>query len=380
MSNAPQKIIHIITTLDVGGSEMMLYRLLKHIDRIRFENRVISLVPPGAVGEMIMDMEIPVESLYMERGRPTIHALYKLVEILKESQLDILQSWLYHADLLGLVAGKLAGVSNILWNVRSSNMDMTQYGPLSGLVVRVCALLSRFPQGVVINSNAGKHYHTKIGYRPRRWEFIPNGIDIEYFQQNLSARRTMRAEWDIADDVILIGYVARFDPMKDHITFLEAAKRLVSHYPRVVFVLCGDGIDWDNSSLVTVIKSLNLHANVRLLGSRSDMARVYSTFDIVASSSLSEGFPNTLAEAMACGVPVVATDAGDSALIVGKTGLIVPPRSPQELADGWKYMLSIGEASRLELGEQARQRIENRFCLDKMITNFEELYGQLSAV
>jgi len=371
-------VIHLITTLDVGGSEMMLYRLLKHMDKSRFESRVIALASPGPVGEMIADLGIPVDSLEMERGQPSLKALLSLVRMLKELKPAILQTWLYHADLLGLFAGKLAGVPNILWNVRSSNMDMTQYRRLSGWVVRACATLSGFPQGVVINSKAGRHYHQKIGYRPSKWQLIPNGVDVQRFKPDPISRQVLRQEWNIAEDDLVIGYVARFDPMKDHRTFLHAASQLVRRYDNVDFVLCGAGIDWDNVDLVSVIESLGLCSKVHLLGSRSDVERVFSAMDIATSSSLSEGFPNTIAEAMACGASVVSTAAGDAAEIVGDTGVIVPPGRPDELAAGWLSMIEAGTDNLQDYGNRARQQIAENHSLEVMVTTYEEFYGELA--
>ena len=356
----------------------MLYRLLKHMDKSRFECKVISLASPGPVGEMIADLGIPVYSLEMQRGHPSLKALLRLVHLLKDQKPNILQTWLYHADLLGLIAGKLAGVANILWNVRSSNMDMTQYRRLSGWVVRACAALSGFPQGVVINSNAGRHYHQKIGYRPSKWLLIPNGVNVDKFKPDPNSRQALRQEWKIAADHLVIGYVARFDPMKDHGTFLHAASQLIRRYAKVNFVLCGAGIDWDNVDLVSVIESLDLRSKVHLLGSRSDVERVFSAMDIATSASLSEGFPNTVAEAMACGTPVVSTAAGDSAEIVGDTGIIVPAGRPDELAAGWLRMIEAGNENLQDFGKRARQQIVENHSLELMVTTYEEFYGEFA--
>jgi len=379
LSSSPIKLVHLITTLNLGGSEMMLYRLLERMDKTRFENRVISLVAPGEVGAMIAELDISVDTLDMPRGRPTPHGFLELLRLLKQHRPDVLQTWLYHADLLGLLAGRFAGVPAILWNVRSSDMDMSRYRRLSGWTVRACAMLSGFPQGVVINSNAGRQHHLRIGYHPRRWVHIPNGVDVKRFKPHSAARQSSRAEWGLEEGAILIGYVARDDPMKDHATFFQAARLVADRHPGVVFVLCGGGINWDNQSLVSVIESMDLRPWVRLLGQRSDMERVYAAFDLAASASLSEGFPNILAEAMACGIPVVATDAGDSALIVGGAGIVVPPGNAGALAQGCMQLIEAGEAERQRLGEIARQRILARFSLVEMVSTYEELYGQLNA-
>ncbi len=371
-------IIHLITTLDVGGSEMVLYRLLKHLDATCYENRVISLVAPGDVGARIAALGIPVDTLDMPRGRPTLRGFIKLVRLLKQFQPDVLQTWLYHADLLGLFAGKLAGVANIYWNVRSSNVDMAQYRQLSGWTVRACSKLAAMPRGVVINSRAGLRYHTEIGYRPRRWILIPNGVDTDNFRPRPHARRDLLAELSLpeSDEPLLIGYVARFDPMKDHVTFIRAAREFVNTGYNAHFVLCGTDMLWSNRELKLLIDAQELRPRVHLLGPRRDIENITAGLDWAVSASLSEGFPNTVVEAMSAGVPCVVTDVGDSAEIVADTGLIVSPGDAAQMVAAWSELAAAGAAHRHSLGEMARQRVSENYSQDKMIQAYEELYAQ----
>lgn len=375
------RLTHLITTLNIGGSEMMLYRLLRRLESPRMRNRVISLVPPGPVGEMIADLGIPVTTLNMQHGQPSPGALLRLVRLLRAEKPDFLQTWLYHADLMGLLAGKIAAVPRVFWNVRSSDMDMSRYRRLSALTVRACAALSPLPDAVVVNSQAGQDYHIRIGYRPRRWVLIPNGVDTDRFRPDPDARQQERAALAVSPDVFVIGYVARFDPMKDHATFLRAARRLVDEKVGVLFVLCGPGMTWENGELVAMIDGLDLRPWLRLLGPRSDVERVFAALDLATSSSRSEGFPNTLAEAMACGLPCVATDAGDSARILGEAGEIVPVGDADALATAWRRMLSLPPAARRRLGESARRRLLERYSLERMVAAYQALYrGRGNAV
>ena len=373
------RVTHLITTLNIGGTEMMLYRLLRSLEAEHIRNRVVSLVPPGPVGEMVAALGVPVATLEMQHGQPSPRALLALVRLLRTEKPHILQTWLYHADLLGLLAGRLAGVKNILWSVRSSNMDMSRYRRLSGLTVRACAALSSLPQAVVINSQAGRAYHTEIGYRPRRWVLIPNGVDSDRFRPDAEARLQERRAWGVADDVFAIGYVARFDPMKDHATFLRAARRVVDAHPKSVFVLCGPGMTWENAELTAMIESMELRPWLRLLGPRRDVAGVLAALDLATSASLSEGFPNTLAEAMACGLPCVATDAGDSARILGEEGIVVPPGDADVLAAAWQRMIALSAAERRALGERARQRALADFSLERMVAAYGSLYREFAS-
>lgn len=353
---------------------MMLYRLLTRIEQSDYQSRVISLLTAGPIGEKIAEQGIPVLSLGMTPGKPSLGAFFHLVRELRQFQPDILQTWLYHADLMGLFAGRLSGVPDVIWNLRASDADMSRYRPLSGWTLRACARLSSRPRAVVTNSAAGRIHHEKIGYKPRRWVLIPNGVDIERFKPDPSARSAVRLELGLDADTFLIGYIARYDPLKDHLTFLRAAGQLIERYPVAHFLLCGMNITWDNQALVRLVDSNGLRERIHLLGSRDDMPLITSALDAATSASISEGFSNVIVEAMACGVPCVVTDVGDSAAILGETGVVVQPSDPLALAEGWMQLINASNAERKKLGDDARQRVRQRFSLDRITRQYEDLY------
>jgi glycosyltransferase involved in cell wall biosynthesis len=286
----------------------------------------------------------------------------------------VVQTWLYHADLLGLVARWLGQAPRLVWNVRCSES-------IGSTVVR--AVLTRFsatPEAVVINSQAGRAYHERLGYRPKRWEYIPNGFDTSVLRPDEGARKRLRGALGIEPDATVIGISARYHPMKDHATFLAAAARLVATRPQTVFVMVGAGMDERNRELLGTIEGYSLAANVRLLGERTDMPAVYPAFDIgTLSSAFGEGFSNVLAEAMACGVPCVATDSGDAAEIIGPTGQIVPPREPEALAAAWDALVEAGSDGRRRIGAAARDRIVRIYDLSVITARYEALYEELLA-
>jgi glycosyltransferase involved in cell wall biosynthesis len=379
MGNNRIKILHVITSLNVGGAETVLYRLLKSMDSARFENQVISLIHPGPVGEKIQSLGVPVLSLNMQPGRPSLGALIGLVRFMRRESPDIVQTWLYHADLLGALASKITGIP-VIWNIRASNMDMSHYRRMSGMVVRACVRLSNWPTAVIVNSNSGQQFHAHLGYHPRRWVHIPNGIDTVQFQPNLPSRGTLRNELGLSQDVLLIGLIARFDPMKDHENFLRAASLLAGRLPDVHFVLAGNRVEPTNMFFRSYLDQGELHGRLHLLGQRDDISDLMAALDIASSSSYGEGFPNTIAEAMSCGIPCVVTDAGDSAYLVDKTGIVVPPKDPQALADGWQRMVALGMDGRNVLGAAARQRIQRYFQQEETTRQYEQLYESLPLV
>ncbi len=372
------RILHLITDLDTGGAEVSLYRLLSGMDRSRFENQVVSLIPPGPLGGKVAALGIPVRSLGLRPGHATPAALFRLAGWLRRDRPDILQTWLYHADLLGLLAARLARVPVVAWNLRNAELDMTRYRRLSGLVLRTCALLSGAVQVVVSNSQAGRDFHARIGYHPPRWEVIPNGIDTHLFQPDPQARLIVRGELALAPEALLVGQVARFDPMKNQAGFLQAAGALTRRGVRAHFVMAGEGVTPQNEALTALVEREGLAGRVSLLGRLEQPQRLEAALDVLSTASLAEGFPNVVAEAMACGVPCAVTAAGDSAFLVGETGRVVPPGDPDALASAWQDLLDAGPEARRRLGEAARRRIAEHFSLERTVAAYQELYTLLA--
>lgn len=371
-------ILHLITGLSTGGAEAMLYKLLSRMDRARFKIVVVSMTDRGTFGARIEALGIPVVTLGLRRGLPNPIGFWRLVRLLRLEKPHVLQTWMYHADLLGLIAGRLTNLPRIAWNLRCSNMEMRHYSWLSALLIRLLAVLSGFPDAVLVNSEAGRKFHETLNYHPKRWEVIPNGFDLEIFRPSPEARLRFRAEIGIPEDAFLIGLIARDDPMKDHQTFLQAAGYLLKNHPNIHFILVGRGIDEGNQRLMSLIESLGILKQTHLLGERSDVANIVPALDIASSaSSFGEGFPNVIGEAMACGVPCVVTDVGDSAIIVGDTGKVVPPKNPEALAVAWSDLIMIGSEHRRQLGLAARQRIEENYSLPAIVAKYESLYQEL---
>lgn len=370
------KIVHLITNLEVGGAEMMLYKLLSGIDRQRFQNIVVSMVRIGSVGKKIEALGIPVYTLGMQRSRPSRRALKSMIGVLKKEQPTILQTWMYHADLLGLFAAWFGSVPHTVWNIRCSNMEGMR--SQTALILRLCSRLSARPSAVVVNSITGRAVHDALGYRARRWEVIPNGFDLEQFKPDPSAYKSVRAELGIGADTPLIGLLCRYHPMKDHRTFLQAAKHLANTRSDVHFLLAGAEVDCSNPELSHLVADYGLERSVHLLGERHDTPRLLAALDIATSSSAyGEGFSNAIGEAMACGVPCVVTDVGDAAQIVDTTGIVVPPRDPQALAKQWAYLLDAGPVVRRDMGKASRARIQQHYSLEQIVSDYENLYLSL---
>lgn len=367
-------IVHLITGLELGGAERMLAQVAGCADRGRFRPVVVSMTRPGPTGSMIEAAGVEVRSLDLRRRLPDPRGVVRLARILRELRPAVLQTWLYHADLLGALARHFGPAGHLVWNVRCSEMAG------SGLLCRVLARLSAVPDCVVVNSMAGQRAHTAYGYRPRRWSLIPNGFDTALFCPSEQARRRVRDELGLAEGAVAVLLPARVHPMKDHGTFLAAAAVLAAAHREARFALAGGGTGPGNRALAEAIEGHGLAGRVQLLGPRLDMPALYNAFDIVAlSSAYGEGFPNVLGEAMACGVPCVATDVGDAAAIVADCGAIVRPRDPRALAAGWEHLIGLGRDGRVALGLRARRHIVGNYDLSQTVRRFEALYEEIAA-
>jgi glycosyltransferase involved in cell wall biosynthesis len=366
-------LLHLITGLQTGGAERMVLHLATRTDRSRFRPVVVSLTEGGAMGELIEAAGVPVRTLGMRRGVPDPRGIFRLAGILREFRPAILQTWLYHADLLGLIMRRLGQAPHLVWGLQCSESIDT------GMVLPVLARMSASPDAVVTVSEVGRRVHEAAGYRPRRWIHIPNAVDTNVLRPDAEARTRGRAMLGIADDALAVLLAARYHAMKDHANFLAAAALAAPLCPNAVFVLAGAGTGPGNPALDDAIASNGLGERVLRLGERRDLERLYPAFDLVTlSSAFGEGLPLVLAEAMACGIPCVATDCGDSAAIIGDAGIIVPPRDPRALAAAWREMLALAPEQRRELGKHARARVQQHYDLGAIVARYDDFYQEIA--
>jgi glycosyltransferase involved in cell wall biosynthesis len=373
------KILHLITGLGIVGAEMMLFNLLIQPVFTRETCQVISLTEIGPLGTRIQQAGIPVQSLGMRPGRPDMRALWQLTTWLRSDPPDVIQTWMYHADLLGGLAARLAGNIPVLWGLHHTLDGDQPVQPRTMLVLRLNALLSGWlPRRVVCCAESARQAHIRVGYSPKRMVVIPNGVDLEKFHPDPGARSSLRHELGLHPETQLIGLFARFHPQKDHRTFAEAAGRLHARLPKAHFVLAGEGITTANVSLQDWFQAAGLSTQVHLLGLRQDMPRLMAGVDIASlSSSYGEALPLSIAETMACGVPCVVTAVGDAVLLVGDTGRTVPPRDPAALSEAWEELLSLSEVARGTLGQRARVKIQVGYNIIPVAARYASLYASI---
>jgi glycosyltransferase involved in cell wall biosynthesis len=369
--------MHLIVGLNTGGAETNLHRLICSLDRTKFENVVVCMLPPGPVRDRIEASGFQIFNLGMQRGIPSPAAIGRLARLIRSWKPDILQTWMYHADLLGGVTAKICGGPPVIWNIRNGDSRLS---PSKGtrLVARLCAgLSSLLPDRIVSCSTSGRDAHVELGYPQSKIKVIFNGFDTDFYRPDPDAGARLKAELGLDDGAIIILNIGRYHPLKNHAGFLVAAARVRDLYPTARFVMCGDHITWDNRELTSAITRLNLRENVFLLGRRSDVNFLMAAATLLVSSSRSEGFPNVIAEAMACGTVCVATDVGDSREVVGDVGEIVAPDDSEGLADEIVRILAEGDL--LRLGQRGRARVVSRFSQEAATEKYQHLYSQTFA-
>lgn len=376
LGDAPKLICHIITGLNTGGAERMLTRLVGADAGGGGRHMVVSLMDEGVFGKEIRAKGVELYTLGMRRGVPSPHALWRLVQLVRREKPDVLMTWLYHADLLGFVAGRLAGIKRMYWNLRCSDMTKANQSILSRLLMWLLARLSLFPTVVLANSEAGKRHHQSLGYHPKKWRVISNGVNLDQFHPDPDAAVALHARLGLSDDAVLVGHLARFHPMKDHATLLKAAAAVLKSNPEAHFVLVGRDVDTHNTTLSELVQNTGHAERIHLLGDRRDVPQLLAGLDLLTvSSAYGEGAPNVIIEAMACAVPCVVTDVGDAALIIDGAGRVVQPRDPAALAEAIAHFLNLPSAERGALGQKARARAVEHYDINSVIKRYQTLFA-----
>ncbi|WP_417435987.1 glycosyltransferase family 4 protein [Idiomarina abyssalis] len=366
-------VVHIITGLENGGAEGVLFRLCTN-DTV-YQHSVISLTSEGKFGLLLRQNEVRVITLDMKGMINSLMKLYNLHKALKTLSPDVVQTWMYHADLLGGIIAKLSGVKNINWNVRHSNLSRAHNSLSTILVAKSCAWLSRFiPNSIVCCAEQARITHEALGYDSRKTVVIPNGYDFS--ERDKTNSISIKKELSLAKSTPLIGMVARYNPQKNHAALLRAFS-LIEH-DDAHLVLVGPNITEANEELVTLIRSLNISKRVHLLGERTDIPSLMSELDLhVLSSSSGEGFPNVVAEAMASGTPCVVTDVGDASFIVGNLGWVVEPGNEYALSEAIQMALSQKESRPAQWNQRkidSAQSVRQRFSIEKMILAYHKVW------
>jgi glycosyltransferase involved in cell wall biosynthesis len=368
-------ILFLARSLHVGGAERQLVSLASGLHARGHQVAVAVFYTGGPLDADLTAAGVPLLDLKKKGRWDTGVFIASLIRLVRTIRPDILHGYLGTPNVLTAMLKPFCPGVRMVWGVRASNMDLSCYDRTSRFNYLLERRLARFANKIIVNSKAGLTYAASVGFPKKTMEVVHNGVDVERFCPDEEAGKAVRREWEVGDDECLIGHVARMDPMKDHPMFLRAAAALPhGELTKNRFVCVGDGSEPQQRELRVLGKSLGLENRLIWAGPRADMPAVFNALDILCSSSLyGEGFPNVLGEAMACGVPCVATDVGDSALVLGETGRVVPPGAFQLMAEALEQTVQALPNERETLARTTRERIVAQFSREAMIRRTEEI-------
>jgi glycosyltransferase involved in cell wall biosynthesis len=363
----------VITGLERGGAEHQLVNVVTRLDRSRYEPVVISLTGRGPLAEPLEAAGVPVHAIRVATDPVA------LVRLVRRERPDLVETWLYKADLIGGLATLAVDRVPLLWSVHQTELRPEPGLRSNVLAARICAPLSRWlPTLILCVSPEAARAHAAMGYRADKFRVVPNGFDTDRFRPDDQARAAVRDQLGWDDSTPIVGLVARFDPQKDHRTFAMAARHVVGEVPGVRFVLCGRGVTPDNAHLTDLLRASGIQDRVGVLGVRDDMPAVTAALDVaVSSSAFGEAFSIAIGEAMATGVPCVATDTGNAARLVGDAGRVVPVRNPLALAGAISELLGMSGAERRAMGTRGRAAIVDQYSLASVVRRYEETYAEV---
>jgi|TARA_B110000037_G_scaffold222835_1_gene299856 glycosyltransferase involved in cell wall biosynthesis len=374
------KIVHIITGLNNGGAEGVLYRICKN--NFTNEHIVISLLNEGKYGPLLTKSNIKAYYLNIKFTIFPIIAFIKLIRLLYSEKPDIVQTWLPHADFLGGIAARLTGIKKIVWNIRYSSFKKEKSKFLTTWILKILAKLSwLIPSSIIVCAKRSIDIYAELGYCKEKMHYIPNGYDLSIFKPINEQEFFIKKKLKINFKTPLIGTVARFDPQKDHMHLLNALAILSAKNIDFFCILVGPDVNKDNLKLVSSIQKLKLADRVKLLGSFNNIPLIMNELDIhILPSAYGEGFPNVVAEAMACETPCIVTDVGDSSFIVGNTGWVTPPNNPNLLAKTIYAAISELGTDNWDLRRKdARLRIEKNFNIINIVESYNELWNKVKS-
>jgi glycosyltransferase involved in cell wall biosynthesis len=374
----PRRVLHIITGLKTGGAERSLFNLLDSSLRNNFEHHILSLSGIGHYGPQLQAMGFPVHALNLRGVGGLLGTIGRLRSLTQQIAPDLIQGWMYHGSMAASIAGRFtARPTPLAWNIRQSLYDITTENRNTQWVIRMLQLASNEPNAIIYNSFQSRAHHEAFGFSANNAVVIPNGFDTEQWRPDWGRRHTFRRAVGIADEYPVAGFVGRFHPQKDVPTFLKACAVAMAENPMLHVVMVGEGLTTGNSALSELyaqIPAPRLHA----LGRRDDIEHILPGFDLFCLSSSSEAFPNVLGEAMACGLPCIATNVGDCARLLDDNGQIIAAGDFIQMAEAMGKLAMMDADYRKKIGGMARARIISSYSLDATVAAYANLYHSIT--
>ena len=372
------KICYIVTGLDIGGTELQLYHLIKRLNQESFSPVVISMLEPGTVGKMLSEARVPVYSLGMKKRvyglLSQIRGMFRLYRIVHREKPDLLVLYLYHAIVVGRLAGRVAGVRRVISCFRTPP-ESTLRGRLQNLVLRATSWADAVT--TVNSETVSRGWLEKKVMTAEKVRIIPNGVIIPAGSRCLSkGTQDSPAALHSADSFVWLA-IGRLNREKDFFTLIEAFKSVTKRSSGCKLCIVGEGPL--RQPLEEKVRTEGLGGHVVFTGACDDVHALFSEAQAFVLSSAWEGMPNVILEAMATGLPVVATDIGGVPELVkhGQNGLLVPPRDPVSLAEAMLHIMTLTNEERGKMGQIGMQIVRERYDIDLVKVQWEGLYDQV---
>lgn len=369
----PVRLMLVVSNLEYGGAQRQVVELANHLDPAQFDVRICSLSPYVPLADDL-------------RRRDQLHVIAKrfkfdatvvprLARLLRRTRTDVVQSYLFDADIAAFLAGRLAGCSLVVGSERNANYVMKRRQVLLYRLTRRCVDV------LIANSYAGAEFNARVvGYPPSRYRVVHNGVDTTRFAPAVPG--ALRAELGVAADEQVVGMFASFKAQKNHPLFFRAAARVLERFPRTRLLLVGDelyagmhGSDEYKREVLELVERLGLRGRCVFAGNQDAVHRFYAACDVTVMSSHFEGTANAVLESLSCGVPVVATNVSDTAIILpdGRAGFVVPPGDERAMSD--RICALLGDpALRTGMGQAGRQWILQEFSSERLAAKTADVY------
>lgn len=366
-------ILYLIVSFRSGGTQRQLVELLKNLNKERYEPIVACFEKQGNFLKDIQKMDIPIVEI-KHSGKlfkpQVIKVIFCLSRLLKKEKISILHAFLSHPYVLGTLAAKIVGTPIVIMSERNVDIYPKRRHWLAGHITQM--LVNK----IIVNAEAIKKYLMgQHGTKDEKFSVIYNGVNLDRFNLQIDMAEK-RKRLGLLSEFPTIGILASLSEKKDHHTFLKAVGLMVKKIPSMQALIIGEGPL--REKLQNMARQLGVGKNVKFLGNREDIPGILALLDILVLSSVREGFPNAILEAMAAGKPVVATDVGGCRELVqhGKTGYLVPPKRPDLLLDAIEKML-VDKEKAIEMGAMGRNWVLGNHSSSKMAYETEKVYEDL---
>ena len=370
------KVLHIISSLDIGGAEMMLYKLVSNHKKKNISHHIICLNKNGKLINRIRKLKIKVYCLNFTSILNFIKSLNLLISTVKMIKPDVIMTWLYAADLVGIFLKFKFPNIKLIWNLRCSELKFPYLKLTTFFVIKILRLFSSYPNLLIANSYSGLKSHLNLGYKTKNKIVIPNGFDTNYFRPDLTLRKKLRLKYNISENDTVLGFIGKTTKIKGMDTFIEASAYAIKMKSNFKFVFIGPKLDRNNFELVNKLKKIKCFKNSILLGEQKQLNEVILILDILSLTSLSEGFPNVIGESMSCQIPCVTTDVGDCKKIIGNYGIVTSSFNPKKIASDWYKLYDLTKKDKT-IYKSCRKRIMNNYSIIKIVKQYNNIFLSL---